>query len=50
MKTGRIISGSEYELMVYKKELENMKEKFIKIEQDYENTIETYNMYEKIVE
>ena len=50
MKTGRIISGSEYELMVYKKELENMKEKSIKIEQEYENTIETYAMYEKIVE
>jgi hypothetical protein len=27
-----------------------MKEKSIKIEQDYENTIETYSMYEKIVE
>ena len=50
MKTGRIISGSDYELVVYKKQLEEMKEKSIKTEQDFENTIETYNMYEKIVE
>ena len=50
MKTGRIISGSDYELVVYKRELETMKEKSIKTEQEYENTIETYAMYEKIVE
>ena len=50
MKTGRIISGSDYELVVYKRELENMKEKSIKTEEEYENTIETYAMYEKIIE
>lgn len=50
MKTGRIISGSDYELVVYKRELETMKEKSIKTEEEYENTIETYAMYEKIVE
>ena len=50
MKTGRIISGSDYELVIYKRELENMKEKSIKAEEEYENTIETYAMYEKIIE
>ena len=50
MKTGRLISGSDYELEVYKKQLEEMKQKSQKIELEYENTIETYYMYEKIVE
>ena len=50
MKTGKIISGSDYELEVYKKQLEEMKEKCKEAEEKYEQTVETYYMYEKIVE
>ena len=49
MKTGRLIPGSDYELEVYKKQLEEMKQKSQTMELEYENTIETYYMYEKIV-
>ena len=50
MKTGKIISGSDYELEIYKKLLEEMKEKCKEIEEKHEKTIETYYMYEKIIE
>ena len=50
MKTGKIICHSDYELIVYKNQLNEMKEKCKKVEEQYENSIETYYMYEKIVE
>ena len=50
MKTGKIISGSDYELEVYKNQLEEMKGKCEEAEKKYEKTIEAYYMYEKIVE
>ena len=50
MKTGRIISGSNYELELYKRQLEEMKEKCRIMEIQHAQTIETYYMYEKIVE
>ena len=50
MKTGKIISGSDYELEVYKKQLEEMKEKCKEAEEKYEQTVEAYYMYEKIVQ
>ena len=49
MKTGRIIPGSDYELEVYKKQLNEMKEKTKKSEEQFENIIEKYAIYEKIV-
>ena len=49
MKTGKLISGSDYELEVYKKQLEEMKQKCQNMEQQYESSIETYYLYEKIV-
>ena len=50
MKTGKIICHSDYELIVYRNQLNEMKEKCKKVEEQYENAIETYYMYEKIVE
>ena len=50
MKTGKIICHSDYELTVYRNQLNEMKEKCKKVEEQYEHSIETYCLYEKIVE
>ena len=50
IKTGKIICGSEHELHVYKKQVQDMKEKCKDIEEKFEKTIENQLMYERIVE
>ena len=50
IKTGVIISGSDHELVVYKKKVEEMKEKCKETEKKYEKTIEMQLMYENIIE
>ena len=50
IKTGKIICGSEHELIVYKKQVKEMKEKVKKTEEKFEETLEKQLMYERIVE
>ena len=50
MKTQRVIAGSDYELEVYKKQLEEAKEKSEKTEKEYQDVIESYVMYENIIQ
>ena len=50
IKTGKIICGSEHELAVYKKQVQEMKDKCKETEEKFEKTIEKQLMYEKIVE
>ena len=47
MKTGKIISGTEYELKVYQDEKKKMEKKCQEIETKYEETIENQITYEK---
>ena len=49
IKTGKIISGSEHELKVYKNQVQEMKDKCREIEQKYENIIEKHLIYERYV-
>ena len=50
MKTGKIISKSEYELQVYTKQMEDMERKCEKMEIKYEETIQDQIMYERVIE
>ena len=50
MKTGKIISGSDHELHIYKKQLNEAKKKCQEAEEKFEKVIETQLMYQKIVE
>ena len=50
IKTGKIISGSEHELKVYKKQIKDMKNKCIETEKKYEKSIEKQLLYEKMIE
>ena len=50
MKTGKIISGSDHELHIYKKQLKETKKKCQETEEKFERVIETQLMYQKIVE
>ena len=49
IKTGKIITGSEHELSVYKNQIKEMKNKCIKTEEKYEKSIEKQLLYEKII-
>ena len=50
VRTGKIISGSEYELQTYKNTQEKMEKECEEVEAKYEETIEKQIMYEKIIE
>ena len=50
IKAQRIIPGSDHELDVYKKQLEEARKKSQEMEIQYQDVIESYYMYEKIVE
>ena len=50
IKTGKIISGSEHELSVYKKQLKEMKKQCEKTEEKYEEVLEKQLMYERMIE
>ena len=49
IKTGKIISGSEHELKVYRDQVQEMKNKCQEIEQKYENMIEKQLIYENYI-
>ena len=50
IKTGRIISGTEYELQVYENQKTEMEKKCEEMEIKYEESIEKQIMYERIIE
>jgi hypothetical protein len=50
IKTGRIISGTEYELKVYENQKAEMEKKCEEMEIKYEEAIENQIMYERIIE
>ena len=50
IKTGKIISKSDYELQVYTKQMEEMEYKCEEAEIKYEETIQNQIMYERIIE